>query len=94
MSEGHLAVNHREQTPWAGCFTQRAQKALRTVCKAVFRLCCWSVVAWVVWNGALSEFLNADRIGPFESVGIGVLLCALSVVFEEAEALDIEDGTE
>jgi hypothetical protein len=59
---------------------------IRPVLHVIFRLFCWSSVAWLVWNHALMDFLNADKITVPQSVGIGALLCVLSMVLEEDDS--------
>lgn len=68
-------------------------RRVRTVSHILFRLSCWSAIVWLIWNHALSDFLNADRITPWQALGISVLLCVLSMVFEDSDAPWHEDAT-
>ena len=58
---------------------------LGTALAPIFRLLCWSAVVWVVWNNALSHFLNAGSIGPLLSLGLGAFVYAVSMVLDDHE---------
>jgi len=59
------------------------KRQIRTVLHTLIRLSCWSAAVWLVWNHAVSNFLNADRIGPLLSFGFGAFMHATSMVFED-----------
>jgi hypothetical protein len=69
---------------WSG--TRRVSQ-MRSVLHILFRVSCWSAVAWLVWNHALSGFLNFGGIGAWESFGLGVFLSAVSKVLEDTPSL-------
>ena len=66
-------------------FHQLNRGRIRTVFHALFRLFCWWAVVWLVWNHAMSDFLNAGRITLWQSLGMSILLMGLAAIFEDAE---------
>ncbi|MFZ2444814.1 MAG: hypothetical protein WAW37_00510 [Syntrophobacteraceae bacterium] len=58
-------------------------RQIRTVLHTLFRLSCWTVVVWVVWNHALSNFFNFGRVGLLLSFGLGAFLHAMSTILED-----------
>lgn len=67
---------------WLGI---RYRCRVRTVLSTLFRISCWSVVAWLVWNHALSNFFDAGSVGPLLSFGFGTFLHAMSSILEDRE---------
>ena len=65
---------------WLGI---RYQIQVGAVLNTLFRISCWSAVAWLVWNHALSNFFNAGSVGPLLSLGLGALLHAMSTILED-----------
>jgi hypothetical protein len=65
---------------WRG-ISYRCQ--VRTVLGTLFRISCWSAVAWLVWNRVLSNYFNAGSVGPLLSFGLGSFLYAMSIILED-----------
>ena len=56
---------------------------VRTVLSTLFRISCWSAVAWLVWNRVLSSYFNAGSVGPLLSFGLGSFLYAMSIILQD-----------
>lgn len=61
------------------------QSRIGTVLNIVIRISCWTAVAWLVWNHALSSYFNAGRIGPAMALVFGTFLHATSRIMEDPE---------
>jgi len=93
MNKVHQSLRLRYEDPFSKQFGILYQRRIRTVFHILFRLSCWSAIVWLVWNHALSDFFNADRISPWQALGVSVLLCVLSMVFEDSDSPWHEDAT-
>ncbi len=79
------------ENPFSRWLRTPYRRRIRAVFPLFLRLSCWSGIAWIVWNHALATFLNADGIGFWQALGIGAILSALSIIFEDSES---PSGTE
>ena len=68
-----------------GLFHSIKRKRIYPLIRVLFGLCCWSAAMWVVWNHALSGFLNADSVGLLPSLAGGAMLYVLSILFDDIE---------
>ncbi len=85
MTKKHQNLSFQRKSSLPGWFgAHRSQ--LRSVLRILFRVSCWSAVAWLVWNHALSGTLNSGGIGPWQSLGLGALLSAISKLFEDSDS--------
>ena len=76
-------MNLQREIPLPKWLGIRYQFQLRAVLITLFRITCWSGVSWLVWNHALSGFLNAGSVGPLLSVGLGAFLHTMSAILED-----------
>ncbi len=79
-------MNLNREISFPKCLGVHYYCQVRTVLSALFRISCWSVVAWLVWNHALSNYLNTGSVGPLLSFGLGGFLHAVSTILEDRES--------
>jgi hypothetical protein len=75
--ESHL----RTLTGWRRA--QRASSLLKSLLLALLQLCWVSLLVWLLWNDALSDFFGAARIDAWKAVGLGLLVAIVASVFRD-----------
>ncbi len=85
MEKKPQPLNLKRGIAWPEWFDAHRSQ-IRSVLHILFRVSCWSAVAWLVWNHALSNFLNLGGIGAWQSLGLGVALSVVSMILEDTES--------
>ncbi len=59
---------------------------VRSILSTLFRISCWSALAWLVWNRLLAGFFNTGNVGLLLAIAMGSFLHVMSVILQDPES--------
>lgn len=86
MKREHRFFNLQREISFPKWLGVRFRFQVHSVLKTLFRISCWSVVAWFVWNRVLSSFFNAGSVGLLLALGMGSFLHVMSIILQDPES--------